>query len=577
MGKSLRNLRFTEEEITGIKQDKPAVETVRTKDGVKAKKEMKTKKRLGFEENKPKLSRKLRAGDIPAAERLTEGIRRKTEKDSENNASVQAVSEGTRQTERTVRAVKTRDRRKNRKASDKSERSAKPGERTVLRKEQKNSGITPEEKHASYTEKHSVYASNPYSRWRQKQEIKRGYYAAKRGETSSVFSSFSGSLKDSVKKTAKETGSRIAQRVSGNRTVVLVALGAVIALIIGTGVLSSMGTVLLQSTTGGVSISTYLSEDKDMKDAEKAYCILEADLQSAIDCYESTHGYDEYHIDLDPIGHDPYVLTSLLSAKHDGEYRAEDVGPDLREAFGMQYSLTQRVVKETRYRYELEYRYVTAVDAEGNTYQTVEPYHVPVPYDYYICYVTLRNSDLSHVPSRMLSEDQLSMYSIYMSTLGNREDLFPGSEYIGRYGGETEHYDIPEEYLENGRFAAMMAEADKYVGYPYVFGGSSPSTSFDCSGYVSWVINHSGWNEGRLTATQLYNICTPVSKGAAAPGDLIFFAGTYNSGTLCSHVGIIVDPVNRIMVNAGDPVQYESYDTDYWNSHYCSCGRLPEP
>ena len=570
MGKSLRNLRFTEEEITGIKQDKPAVETVRTKDGVKAKKEMKTKKRLGFEENKPKLSRKLRAGDIPAAERLTEGIRRKTEKDSESNASVQAVSEGTRQAERAAKAVKTSKRRKTGKATDKPQKSRTNENRTVKRKENRTGTENPSESPA--------FRSNPYSRWRQKQEIKREYYAAKHGESlSPVFSSFSGSLKDSVRKAAKETGSRVMECFSGNRTAVLICLGAVFALITGVGIFTSTGTVLVQSTTGGVSISTYLSEDSDMKDAEKAYCILEADLQSAIDCYESTHGYDEYHFDLDPIGHDPYVLTSLLSAKHDGEYRAEDVGPDLREAFGMQYSLTQRVVKETRYRYELEYRYVTAVDAEGNTYQTVEPYHVPVPYDYYICYVTLRNSDLSHVPSRMLSEDQLSMYSIYMSTLGNREDLFPGSEYIGRYGGETEHYDIPEEYLENGRFAAMMAEADKYVGYPYVFGGSSPSTSFDCSGYVSWVINHSGWNEGRLTATQLYNICTPVSKGAAAPGDLIFFAGTYNSGTLCSHVGIIVDPVNRIMVNAGDPVQYESYDTDYWNSHYCSCGRLPEP
>ena len=314
-----------------------------------------------------------------------------------------------------------------------------------------------------------------------------------------------------------------------------------------------------------------------MKDAELAYCQLEADLQRKIDTFESTNSFDEYHYDLDEIGHDPYVLTSLLSAKYDGEYKASDVSADLQTAFNKQYSFSFRVVKETRYRYENRYRYVTYVDESGNTYSVLESYRVRVPYDYYICYVTLRNNNLSHVPSQMLSEDQLSMYSIYMSTLGNREDLFPDSEYIGRYDGEAEHYDIPSAYMGDERFAAMMAEADKYIGYPYVFGGSSPSTSFDCSGYVSWVVNHSGWNLGRLTATQLYYKCTPVSKANAKPGDLIFFSGTYNSGTTCSHVGIIVDPVNKIMVDAGDPIQYESYDTNYWNSHYYSCGRLPNP
>ena len=202
-------------------------------------------------------------------------------------------------------------------------------------------------------------------------------------------------------------------------------------------------------------------------------------------------------------------------------------------------------------------------------------YSVRVPYNYYKCYIVLDNRNLSHIPSQMLSEDQLSMYSIYMATLGNREDLFPDSEYIGRYGGDTEHYAIPPEYMGDEKFANMMEEADKYVGYPYVFGGSSPSTSFDCSGYVCWVINHSGWNVGRLNATGLYNICTPISKTNAQPGDLILFAGTYDSGSACSHVGIIVDPVNKIMVDAGDPIQYESYDTSYWNSHYYSCGRLP--
>ena len=583
MPKRKHKLNFTEEELSGKKADKLAEETVKTKHGRKPKKQMKVRKRLDFEENKPKLSEKLRTDEGEYIKELpgkavANRIRQKTESDSDDNVSVQAVNEGTRQAENTSRTVRTYTRRKNRKVTDESQKQQLNEERAARKQELRLDRENLKERYNSYKSEHPEMKSNPYSRWKQKQDIKNEYYAAKRGSSASAsVSSFGDSVKKSAKKATEETKNKVVEYVAEHKGMVVLAVGVVLAIIIGVGVLSSTGTVLVQSTTGGVSLSTYASEDEDMLNAEQAYCQLEANLQSKIDNFESTHSYDEYHYDLDEIGHDPYVLISMLSALHDGEFTADEVESELQTAFNKQYNFSFRVVKETHYRYETRYRYVTVVDADGNTYQTLESYTVRVPYDYYKCYVTLRNNNLSHVPSQMLSEDQLSMYSIYMATLGNREDLFPDSEYIGRYDGEVEHYDIPVSYMGDERFAKMMEEADKYVGYPYVFGGSSPSTSFDCSGYVSWVVNHSDWNFGRLTATQLYYKCTPVSKANAKPGDLIFFEGTYNSGTLCSHVGIIVDPVNKVMVDAGDPIQYESYDTSYWNSHYYSCGRLPNP
>ena len=197
-------------------------------------------------------------------------------------------------------------------------------------------------------------------------------------------------------------------------------------------------------------------------------------------------------------------------------------------------------------------------------------------YTYYICTVTLENFNLSHVPVYTMSQDQLSMYAIYMAALGNRPDLFPGSDYVNLYGTDYERYEIPPEALEDEQFAAMIKEAEKYLGYPYVWGGSSPATSFDCSGFVSWVVNHCGvgWNVGRLGATGLYNICTPVSSANARPGDLIFFQGTYDT-TGMSHVGIYVG--GGQMIHCGDPIRYVSIETSYWQAHFAAFGRLPSP
>ena len=316
------------------------------------------------------------------------------------------------------------------------------------------------------------------------------------------------------------------------------------------------------AAAGAVGATTYPAEDGDMLGAEADYCSLEAELQTYLDTYESTHDYDEYHFELDDIEHDPYVLMSILSAWHDGQWTQAQVQATLQMLFDRQYTLTENVVKERRYYIETD----TWTDEEGNSH--TDSYRVY--YDYYICYVTLENFNLSHLPVYIMGEDKVSRYSLYMSTLGNRPDLFPGSSYVGRYTGPTNSYEVPREYLDDETFAAMLTEAEKYLGYPYVWGGSSPSTSFDCSGFVSWVINHSGWNVGRLGAQGLYNICTRTSS--PRPGDLVFFVGTYDTPGV-SHCGIYVG--DGMMLHCGDPIQYANLNSSYWQSHFYAYGRLP--
>lgn len=266
----------------------------------------------------------------------------------------------------------------------------------------------------------------------------------------------------------------------------------------------------------------------------------------------------------DPASRTGYRATvSLLCALHEGQWTIGEVQGTLQMLFDRQYILTEDVVVETRYRTETD----TWTDEDGNSHTDI----YQVPYDYYICTVTLENFDLSHVPVYVMGEDQLSRYAIYMATLGNRPDLFPDSPYVNKYiTGKPGDYEVPGEYLDDETFAAMLAEAQKYIGYPYVWGGSSPATSFDCSGYVSWVINHSGWNVGRLGAQGLYNICTPTSS--PKPGDLVFFKGTYDTPGV-SHCGIYVG--DGKMLHCGDPIGYTNLNTSYWQSHFYAYGRLP--
>ena len=345
-----------------------------------------------------------------------------------------------------------------------------------------------------------------------------------------------------------------------SRAVLLViGIGACVALLFG-GVSSC--SMMAGSGVGGVFTSSYLSEDADMLAAEAAYCELEQELQYELNHYEALHpGYDEYRFDLDEIEHDPYVLISILTAFHEGVFTIDEVQEELQMLFEKQYILTQTVEVEVRYRTE------TRTDSEGNDYD------VEVPYNYYICKVKLENFDLSHVPVYIMDEETLSLYAVYMATLGNREDLFPGSGYVDKYTKPPTTYDIPPSALEDETFAALITEAEKYIGYPYVWGGSNPNTSFDCSGFVSWVLTQSGvCNTGRLGAQGLYNISTPVSSANARPGDLIFFVGTYDTPGV-SHVGIYVG--GGKMLHCGDPIQYADINTSYWQSHFYAFGRPP--
>ena len=391
-------------------------------------------------------------------------------------------------------------------------------------------------------------SSNPLSRWQQRQAIKKQYIAAKRTRQTA------GTAAKGVGKTAKSAGNvagrtgQAADFVRKHKKGALLLLALFLLVCVLMSMVSSCS--MMASSIGSVvSGSTYPSKDEALLGAEDAYAAMEAELQSYLDNYERTHSYDEYHFDLDEIKHDPYVLMSLLTAYYQKEWTLSDVEGLLDTLFDRQYILTEEVEVETRY------------DSEDD------------PYDYYICYVTLENFDLSHLPVYFLSEEQLSLYAMYMQTLGNRPDLFPQSEYPNASGREEYlDYDVPPEALEDETFAAMLTEAEKYLGMPYVWGGSSPSTSFDCSGFISWVLNHSGWNVGRMTANGLLNYCTPVSSTNAKPGDLIFFQGTYDTAG-ASHVGLYVG--GGMMIHCGDPISYANINTSYWQSHYLTFGRLP--
>ena len=393
------------------------------------------------------------------------------------------------------------------------------------------------------------------SRYLQKQKIKRQYAkqvreAAKQGgKTAEKAVSSAGKLTEKVVAYAKE-----------HPVGLLAAALCLILMLSLQSCLSSMTTVG-NGLVGAVAASTYPSEDADMLGAEAAYCAMEDELQDYLDSYQRTHDYDEYHFDLDDIEHDPYVLISILTALREGAWTLEEVQGTLQMLFDRQYILTEDVVVEQRYYLETD----TWTDEDGNTHS--DTYRVY--YDYYICYVTLENFNLSHLPIYIMGEDQLSRYALYMATLGNRPDLFPSSPYVEKYTSPPVEHDIPEAYLADETFAAILKEAEKYIGFPYVWGGSSPSTSFDCSGFVSYVYNQCGWSFGRLGAQGLYNISTRTSS--PKPGDLVFFTGTYDTPGI-SHVGIYVG--DGWMLHCGDPIGYANLNSSYWQSHFYAYGKL---
>ena len=459
-------------------------------------------------------------------------------------------TEGAHRSELAAESVYRFGRRKLRKAI--REHPAK----AVERAESKHIKATADYYYRKTVEEHpEMQKGGALSRYLQKQKIKRQYAkqvreAAKQGgKTAEKAVSSAGKLTEKVVAYAKE-----------HPVGLLAAALCLILMLSLQSCLSSMTTVG-NGLVGAVAASTYPSEDADMLGAEAAYCAMEDELQDYLDSYQRTHDYDEYHFDLDDIEHDPYVLISILTALREGAWTLEEVQGTLQMLFDRQYILTEDVVVEQRYYLETD----TWTDEDGNTHS--DTYRVY--YDYYICYVTLENFNLSHLPIYIMGEDQLSRYALYMATLGNRPDLFPSSPYVEKYTSPPVEHDIPEAYLADETFAAILKEAEKYIGFPYVWGGSSPSTSFDCSGFVSYVYNQCGWSFGRLGAQGLYNISTRANS--PKPGDLVFFTGTYDTPGI-SHVGIYVG--DGWMLHCGDPIGYANLNSSYWQSHFYAYGKL---
>ena len=403
----------------------------------------------------------------------------------------------------------------------------------------------------------------------QKQNIKKEYAAARKSGSQSA----AAATKSTGKKTSEKAAEKIKEFVAKNKSVFIwVGVGLILLVMLTAGISSC--SAMLSSSGTSIIASSYLSEDDAMLGAEEQYLQMEAELQDKLDNFESYYpGYDEYNFDLDDIEHDPYVLVSILSALHEAEFTLNEIQGTLQMLFDKQYILTTEEIVEVRYRTETRVGSYTTTDPNtGATTVHYYTYQVQVPYNYYIINVTLENFNLSHVPVYIMSQDQLSMYATYMSVVGNREDLFPNSEYVDKYITDPpDEYTVNSAYLADETFATLIEEAEKYLNYPYVWGGSNPSTSFDCSGFVSYVLTNSGLvNTGRLGAQGLYNVCTPVSRANAKPGDLIFFTGTYDTPGV-SHVGIYVG--DGVMLHCGDPIQYSSINTSYWQSHFYSFGR----
>ena len=456
-------------------------------------------------------------------------------------------TEGTHRSELAAESVYRFGRRKLRKAI--REHPAK----VVERAESKHIKATADYYYRKTAEEHpEMQEGGAVSRYLQKQKIKRQYAKQAREAARQTAKAAEGTASVTGKLTEK-VSAYIKEHPGG----LLLLLAAFLLLVVLQSCMSSLVTVG-NGVAGAIGASTYAAADADLLGAEAAYCALEDELQRYLDTYTRTHDYDEYHFDLDTIEHDPYVLISMISALHEGAWTLDEVRGTLQDLFDRQYILTEDVVVEVRY------RTVTRTDSEGNDYD------VEVPYNYYICYVTLENFNLSHVPVYMMSEEQLSMYALYMSTLGNRPDLFPSSGYIGKYiTNRPPEHEVPESYLDDETFAAILKEAEKYLGFPYVWGGSSPSTSFDCSGFVSYVYNQCGWDFGRLGAQGLYN--TSARTSSPKPGDLVFFTGTYDTPGI-SHVGIYVG--DGWMLHCGDPISYANLNTSYWQSHFYAYGKL---
>ena len=497
-----------------------------------------------------------------AAASVSGAVHKQASEYQDDNVGVQAINETTGAAEAAVQTGDTlrySHKLKNYHHAEKLEaRADKANVEALFQKEaSKNPGV----------------ASNPFSRWQQKQAIRKEYAAMKAGKESAgtAASHAVGGGAEAAKsagkavKEGKDIGTLAVNFVKSHSHILLILGGLLLVILIVAGSISSCS-VFMQGGTNVVLDTSYTAEDADILGVEEDYKEMEEELQTRLDNIEDEYdGYDEYRISSDQIGHDPYELASYLTILFQS-YKRDQVQSTLQELFESQYELTIEEEVEIRTR-EVEHSSTDPETGEEDTWTETEEY------EYYILNVNLKNNGLGKVIMEAgLTEDEMSRYAVLMQTYGNRKELFGDNPYAVAVE-DVLHYDIPGEALTDERFRRMIAEGEKYLGYPYVWGGSSPSTSFDCSGFVSWVVNHcgNGWNVGRQTAEGLRTCCSIIPRSEAKPGDLIFFKGTYNTSG-ASHVGIYVG--DGMMLHCGKPIQYASCETSYWQSHFYCFGRL---
>ena len=506
-----------------------------------------------------KQGRKKAYAEVAATQKVRNQISKSNEDD---NAGVDAIAYGMEATEVVTTKVKdTHYSRKmhKRREEDKQKNPSKYGDPKGAKAEGSNE------------------TSRQLQKSRMKKEIQRHAQQKQAKETANGANKVSKKFTDKAEDMIGRLAEWVTEFLEEHPGLLLAILLLLIIVVLMAGLLSSCGAI-----AGGVQnvtiATSFTAEDDVIRAVEADYVDLESDLQTTIDNIERDYpGYDEYNYTLAEISHNPFELAALLTVLYE-DYTESEVQAMLQTIFDYQYTLTIEEVVETRTRTETRTGYTWVQDTLTSGHYESYQYEVEVEYEYYILNTTLTNNGVAAaIPHLNLTADQLQRYALLLETLGNKPDVFGDNPYA-RPGisEEYEDYAIPGEYMTDQQFARMIHEAEKYLGYPYVWGGSSPSTSFDCSGFVSYVINHcgNGWNYGRLTANGWKNATARVQANDVQPGDLVFFQGTYNTSG-ASHVGIVVDPVNKIMIHCGNPIQYASYDTTYWRAHAYCYGRLP--
>ena len=574
MKRKTTRLTFTEEELANPNIRRAAKKATRAADRAdKAEAKLSSrappKRGLKMDADKAKeRSAQLRFGKAEFGEEIARPKRRKSGADvllsgeahrqidrqnQDENAGVQAAHEGERLAEGTAKKLKDGKYSKKLKAYKKAERLDKAADKANIQAlRRKQQAAQP--------------MSNPISRWKQRQQIKASYYARKTGGKAG--SSAANSARSAATKKAKAAAAKAAQFASTHAHMILMG-GVLVLLILVIFCFITSCSVFFPGGMGTVWTTSYTAEDEDILGAEADYQALEEALRAEIAAIPSSYpDYDEYTWDLDPITHDPHELAAVLTAIHEAYTRGEVQGT-MQSIFDQQYELILSETIEIRTRTETR----TGTDpTTGDTYT----YEVEVQYEWKILNITLLNYGIDSVARGMLSGDDLDRYDILQETQGNRPELFGGVS-VG-YGSDGSgevgiDYEVPAEALSDPEFAAMLEEAEKYLGTPYVWGGSSPETGFDCSGYVCWILNQSGWDVGRTTANGLWQQSAKVSEHEAKPGDLVFFQGTYDTPG-ASHVGLYVG--DGMMISAGDPIKYSNIHSSYWDKHLLGFGRIPK-